>query len=239
MLLYPYHPIIGGINYLTCVMRADGSFANNMHSRFMDNPGMIHWNSLLHHLAYIRDHPRASITYQSPSKSYYTIDDKIHTMKSNNLYVYVDADYASSDLDSRKSVSGYLIFFNGGIIAWKTLLQKTVSTSTTEAEYKALHESVKEVVWLSHILTELGYSQVEPIIIFEDNTSAISASDNPVEHTKLKHIDTIYHQTREFMTRGVICTVHVATNYQFADLLTKAHSAANFHYLASNIIDIS
>ncbi len=239
MLLLPYRSIVGGTNYLTCVMRAECSFANNMHSRFMDNPGITHWNSLLRQLAYIRDHPKATITYQTPSQTYYTIDGKVHSMKPNHLYVYVDADYASSDLDSRKSVSGYLIFFNGGIIAWKTLLQKTVSTSTTEAEYKALHESVKEVVWLSHILTELGYPQSEPIIIFEDNTSAISASDNPVEHTKLKHIDTIYHQTREFMARGIICTVHVATNYQFADLLTKAHSAANFHYLASNIIKIS
>jgi len=142
-------------------------------------------------------------------------------MEKNQLYAYVDADFASTDMETRKSVTGYMVYFNGGLISWRSGLQKTVSTSSSEAEYKALHEACKEAIWLSNILKELGYQSTNPIIIFEDNTNTIRLSENPISSSNLKHIDTIYHQIREFIQLGKVAVLHIPTITQLADMLTK------------------
>ena len=172
MAQYPYRKLIGALNYLTCTLRADIAFATNYLARFMDNPGIEHWQ-LLQVLAYLRDNPHAYIVYRTPSYRTYEINDLLYYMIPNTLYCFVDADFASSDFGRRRSVTGYVIYFNGGIVSWKSSLQKTTSSSSTEAEYKALHEACKEVLWLCHVLTELGLSMHGPVMVFEDNTSSI------------------------------------------------------------------
>ena len=45
---------------------------------------------------------------------------------------------------------------SGAPISWKSILQSTIALSTTEAEYMALTEVVKETIWLGGLLDELG-----------------------------------------------------------------------------------
>jgi len=204
----------------------------------MDNPGIEHWNCLLHLLAYIRDHPYAYITYRIPQGVTFLIDDQVYSIEPNRLYCFVDADFASSDLDNRRSVTGYIIFFNSGIISWKSALQRRTSASSTEAEYRALHEACKECIWLTHILNELGFKHDKPVIMFEDNTSPIAATQNPVAHSKLKHLETIYHQIRDFINDDRVVVTHVDTDHQLADLLTKSLPIKRHQELAENIIQL-
>jgi hypothetical protein len=234
----PYRQILGKLNYYTCTLRADINFAVNYLARFLVNPGEAHWNALLHLVAYIRDFPKAYISYKNPQYIQYTIDDQLYHMEANRLYCFVDADFASSDNDNRRSVTGYVIFFNSGIISWKSSLQRRTSSSSTEAEYRALHEACRECIWLTRILDELGYSHTAPIIIFEDNTSTIAATQNPVAHSKLKHLDTIYHQIRDFIADGQVIVTHIETEFQLADLLTKNQPVERHHRLANSIIQL-
>jgi hypothetical protein len=159
-------------------------------------------------------------------------------MEPNRLYCFVDADFASSDVDERLSVTGFVVFFNGGIISWRSSLQRRVSASTTEAEYRALHEACKECIWLTRILSEIGYKHASPIIVFEDNTSTIAATKNPVAHSKLKHLDTIYHQIRDFIRDGQVIVTHIETQNQLADLLTKNHPPERHEFLVNNILRV-
>jgi hypothetical protein len=233
MAKYPYRSIIGALNYLTVTLRADISFAVHNLARFMDNPGISHYNALLNLLAYLRDHPYGNITYyaDSPSLSFLKMDK-------NRLYCFVDSDFASSDLDTRKSVTSYLIFLNGGLISWKSSLQKSNSSSSTEAEYKALHAASMEVVYLRNLLDELGFHQSKPSVIFEDNTSTIRATENPVEHSKLKHIDIKYHQIRDFTEKKQVKVLHISTVQQLADGLNKAQSGPRFEKDRSEYINL-
>ena len=68
---------------------------------------------------------------------------------------FVDADLAG-DVDSRKSTTGYVYTLGGTAVSWNSTLQKIVALSTTEAEYVAVSESAKEIVWLQSFLKELG-----------------------------------------------------------------------------------
>lgn len=69
---------------------------------------------------------------------------------------YCDSDFAA-DLDISRSISGFVFTVGGGTINWKSNLQKVVALSTTEAEYMALTEAVKEVVWLKGLMNEMGF----------------------------------------------------------------------------------
>ena len=70
---------------------------------------------------------------------------------------FVDSDYAR-DLDRRRSTIGYVFKLHSAPVSWRSMLQDTVALST-EAEYMALAEAVKEVLWLWHLIEELGVEQ--------------------------------------------------------------------------------
>jgi len=101
--------------------------------------------------------------------------------KKNPVLVgYRDAD-PSSDIDSRKSTSGYLTTFAGGAVSWKSKLQKFFALSTTEAEYVAATEASKEIMWMRNFLLELGYEQ-DKYVLRCDNQSAIHLAKNSTFH---------------------------------------------------------
>jgi F0F1-type ATP synthase gamma subunit len=74
--------------------------------------------------------------------------------------------------------------------------------------------------------------------MFEDNTSTIAATQNPVAHSKLKHLETVYHQIRDFIADGKVSVTHIETEYQLADLLTKNQPVQRHHQLTNSIIQI-
>ena len=81
-----------------------------------------------------------------------------------NLVAFLDSDYAG-DPDSRKSVSGYVIYLCGVPISWRSRAQKTVTLSSAEAEWIALSEVAKEVIFISQVLQCMGVNILYPITI--------------------------------------------------------------------------
>ncbi|CAM9692625.1 unnamed protein product, partial [Heterosigma akashiwo] len=71
------------------------------------------------------------------------------------LRAYCDADFCTDRIDG-KSVTGYIVFLGDSPVVWTSRLQKSISTCTTEAEYLALGECAKDVMWLQYLLVELG-----------------------------------------------------------------------------------
>ena len=235
---FPYRSLIGCFSYLAYTFRADISFPTNLLARFMDGFDETHIVQSKKLLRYLSDHSQAEIHYCDLNihYKYFIVNDKPYRMLPQQLYVFVDSDWASSDLEKRRSTTGYLIFYNGGLISWRTCLQRRTATSSTEAEYLALHEAIKESIWIKHILEELSLFTVNPIIIFEDNNSTINASYNPVEHSKLKHLDIIYHSIRDFIQSHDIIMQYINTPNQLADNLTKTNTVPVHQKLAPRYI---
>lgn len=113
---------------------------------------------------------------------------------------FVDSDYAGN-LDTRKSLTGFVFTFFGTSISWKTILQSVVALSTTEAEYIAVTEAIKEALWLKGIISELGLKQ-EQVVVHCDNQSAIHLSKHQVFHERSKHIDVKLHFVRDVIAKG-------------------------------------
>ncbi|CAB1113034.1 unnamed protein product [Ectocarpus sp. CCAP 1310/34] len=141
---------------------------------------------------------------------------------------YADADFASKVAD-RRSVLGGIVTCGGGAVSWFSRTQKCVTLSTTEAEYVALGDVVKEILFLRQIwrfmLPQVG---MPCIPIFEDNQGAIQLAQNPISNSNSKHIDVRHHFLRELIERKEISAIHVPSPYQRADFLTKSLSKDAF-----------
>jgi hypothetical protein len=97
-----------------------------------------------------------------------------------------------------------------------------VALSTTEAEYIAAVEAGKEVVWMHQFLTELGLSFSSLSLLCLNNQSAISISQNPEHHGRIKYLDLRWYWLRDTVEAKVIAPLFVPTTEMTADILTKA-----------------
>nr|GEY68495.1 retrovirus-related Pol polyprotein from transposon TNT 1-94 [Tanacetum cinerariifolium] len=113
---------------------------------------------------------------------------------------FSNSDYEGC-LDSGKSTTCYVFTVGGITVSWMSRIQKRVAMSTTKAEYMAIAEAGKELVWLKNFLKELDRAQTE-CVLFRDNQSAIHLAKNPVFHGRTKHIKIRYHYIRELVSEG-------------------------------------
>jgi hypothetical protein len=104
------------------------------------------------------------------------------------IKVYSDSDWAG-DKETCKSVTGYIIFLFGCPIAWKSIQQKVISLSSSEAEFYACSEAVKEVKFIYQVITTMKIKVKLPIEVFVDNIGAIFMAENLSVSKKTKHID--------------------------------------------------
>lgn len=135
------------------------------------------------------------------------------------MWVFSDADYAT-DLDRRRSVTGYVFQVGGNTVSWRSGLQHIVALSTTESKYMALSEAFKEALWLKGFVSELGFEQ-DDVKVFSDSQSAIHLAKNGGFHERTKHIDTKLHFTRDVIEAGDVIVHKIHTSVNPADLLTK------------------
>ncbi|KAM3001281.1 hypothetical protein FF2_037593 [Malus domestica] len=206
-----YRSIIGSLQYLTFT-RPDIAFAVNTVCQHMHSPTEVHFGSVKRILRYLHGTMQHGIVYSSQSQ--------IH------LTAFSDSDWAA-DLNTRRSVTGYIVFLGDNPISWQSKKQTSVSRSSTEAEYKALAHTAADLAWVRHILRDLKCVLLQPPVINCDNMSAIALSSNPVFHSRIKHLDTDYHFVREMVQKGDLAVAYVPTDEQTADVLTKGlHSPA-------------
>nr|GEX83542.1 copia protein [Tanacetum cinerariifolium] len=106
--------------------------------------------------------------------------------------------------------------------------------SFVEAEYVSLSACCTQVLWMRTQLTEYGF-YFDKIPMYCDSKAAIAISCNPVQHSRTKHIDAIYYFIKEKVEKGIIELFFVKTEYQLADLFTKALPEVRFKYLVRRL----
>ncbi|KAI3784263.1 hypothetical protein L1987_43358 [Smallanthus sonchifolius] len=215
---HQYRAMIGSLMYLTA-SRPDIIFAVCLCARFQAAPKISHLQAVKRIFRYLKGASRLGLWYSK--------NDKF------NLYAYTDNDYGGCNLD-KKSTSGGCQFLGGRLISWQCKKQTCVSISTAEVEYIAASSCCAQVIWIQNQMLDYGMTfMANPIHI--DNMSAISITNNPVQHSKTKHIDIRYHFIRDQAEKKMIILTKVHTNEQYADLFTKPFDEARFRYLVESI----
>jgi hypothetical protein len=130
----------------------------------------------------------------------------------------------ADDPETRRSSQGYLIKLFNGPIAWQASKQKTVVTSTTEAELLSLSHTAKEVLALSRLFEQITFDPEEQPVIKCDNlqTVGIVTKERFPAATKLRHVDTHQFWLRQEVASGKVLVQWIPTREMAADGLTKA-----------------
>ncbi|KAJ9562068.1 hypothetical protein OSB04_007228 [Centaurea solstitialis] len=150
-----------------------------------------------------------------------------------DLTTFSDSDFAGCKIDL-KSTTGGCQLLGGKLVSWTSKKQNFVSTSTAEVEYVADGSCCAQVLWMRNQLQDYGF-QPSKIPIYYDNTSAIAIANNPVLHSKTKHIEIQYHFIRDHAMNGDVELHFVPTEYQLADLFTKPLDEKRFDQLISEL----
>ncbi|KAM6563895.1 hypothetical protein CsatB_023893 [Cannabis sativa] len=202
----PYSNAVGSIMYLMVSTRPDLGYAMSVLSKYMANPGKVHWLAMKWVFRYLLGTTKVGLIY--------------NRQKANTIIEgYSDSDYAG-DRDNRRSTSAYFFLIGGNCVSWKVQLQPVVALSTTEAEYVATTEAIKEAIWLKGLMKELNLLKGVPTV-YSDSQSCIFLCKNPMFHDRTKHKEIKYHFIRDKVTQGEIDIEKVPTEDNPADMGTK------------------
>ncbi|XP_038877495.1 secreted RxLR effector protein 161-like [Benincasa hispida] len=136
----PCASAVESLMYTMVCTRPDLAHAVNVVSRFMGQPGKEHCQSVKRIFCYLRDTSDVGLIYGNCTECL--------------VIGYSDSGYAE-DVDSRRSMTGYVFTLGGSVVSWKATLQPTVTLSTTEIKYMALTEAAKEEIWLRGLVGDL------------------------------------------------------------------------------------
>nr|GFB37839.1 retrovirus-related Pol polyprotein from transposon TNT 1-94 [Tanacetum cinerariifolium] len=146
---------------------------------------------------------------------------------------FSDDDYAGCK-DTFKSTSGGAQFLGEKLVSWSSKKQDCTALSTAKAEYVSLSACCAQVLWMRTQLTDY-YFHFNKIPIYCDSKSAIAISCNPVQHSRTKHIAIRFHFIKEHVEKGTIELYFVKTDYQLADIFTKALPTDRINYLVRRL----
>jgi hypothetical protein len=158
-----------------------------MCARFQANPKEVHLRAVKRIMRYLVYTPKFGLWYSKRSAF--------------DLIRYSDVDYAGCKI-YRKSTSGTCQFLGRSLVSWASKKQNSVALSTTEAEYIAAGHHCAQLLWIRQTLRDYGY-KLSKVSLLCDNESAIHMADNPVEHSRTKHIDIRYHFLRDHQQKGI------------------------------------
>jgi hypothetical protein len=185
-----FRSMIGSLLYL-CASRPDIMLSVCMCARFQANPKECHLMAIKRIFRYLVHTPNLGLWYPKGS----TFD----------LLGYSDSDYAGCKVD-RKSTTGTCQFLGSSLVSWSLKKQNSVALSTAEAEYVAAGACCAQLLWMKQTLSDYG-CEFSNIPLLCDNESVIKLANNPVQHSRTKHIDIRHHFLRDHEAKGDIAIV--------------------------------
>nr|GEZ27164.1 retrovirus-related Pol polyprotein from transposon TNT 1-94 [Tanacetum cinerariifolium] len=213
-----YRGMISTLIYLTA-SRPDLQFAICMCARYQARPTKKHVHAVKRIFRYLRGTVNRGLWYPKDS--------------SVALTAFADADHAGCQ-DTRQSTSGSVQFLREGLISWSSKRKKSAAISSTEAEYIALSGCYAQILWMRSQHSDYGLV-FNKIPMYCDSKSALALCCNNVQHSWSKHIDIRYHFIKEQVENGVIELYFVNTEYQLADLFTKALGRDRIEFLTNKL----
>ncbi|GKF23994.1 hypothetical protein Tco_0076316, partial [Tanacetum coccineum] len=213
-----YRGMIGTLMYLIA-SRPDLTFVVCMCAWYQAKPTENHLHAVKRIFKYLRETVNRGLWY--PKDSFIA------------LTAYADTDHAGCQ-DTRRSTSGCMHLLGDRLVSWSSKRQKSDAISSTKAEYIALSGCCAQVLWMRSQLTDYGLG-FNKIPMYCDNKSAIALCCNNVQHSRSKHIDIRFHFIKVQVENGVVEFYFVNTEYQLADIFTKALGRERIEFLINKL----
>ena len=215
-----FRSIVQSLAYVNTWTRPEISYAVNMVSRKCNEPIPQDYTAAKRILRFLKN---------DVDKPLFVMKESLEEM---DLTAYADASWA--DEDKHRSTLGYIFFLGSTPVSWKTLVQKNVALSTTEAEYGAVYEAVKELCLIKKLLKEVGITP-KRCLLYCDNQACIKLVKGAQLNGRTKHIKTHYHFVREIHDEEGFEIMDCSTDCMLADIMTKPLPNAPFHSFCQSI----
>ncbi len=154
---------------------------------------------------------------------------KVKKVERAEFFEYIDSAHVNC-LNSWRFIFDYMFFLWNESISWSFKRQQCVSTSSAKAEYVIKCNAVKKLIFLIQALKEMRYddSNMNSTIILTDNQAIIKMSSNLVNHSRVKHIDTLYHYIWNKVEERAIRLKYILINQMMINDLIKSLKSGKF-----------
>ena len=204
---HEYRKLIGMLLYLTTHSRPDISASVAILSQRIANPRQVDMNEVKRVIKYLKETSNLKLSLSN-------------VLGEQKLQAFSDANWAEDRLN-RKSNSGFICKINGGTVSWCCRKQDIIALSSTEAEYIALSETCKEIIWLKRLVNIFDKALANDCTIFSDSQSCMKMTKNDKFSNRTKHIDTKFHFVKDLVSKNAVKIEYVATENNIADMFTK------------------
>jgi hypothetical protein len=240
---FSYRSGIGQLVYAMVCCRPDLSFATVKLSQHNTCPGNVHYDGVQHALKYLHQTRSEGLYYwrttppseldSVPLPTILSMEhDLLRTNRQHqdalNAHGMSDADWASC-LRTQQSFTGSLIKLAGAAVAYKTQLQATIATSSTESEFMVVYKLGKALLYVRSLLWDLNVPQEAASRIYEDNDACTTMANAQKPTSRTRHMDIRYIVLCEWVERDLIVLERVNTPINEADHFTKLLSRVLFH----------
>jgi hypothetical protein len=205
--------VLGSFSYAANFTRPDIAQAVNFLARESSAPSMEAVLGLRRVARYLRHSLELGLVFSSAGSSVMT--------------AYCDADWAGCD-KTRRSTTGIALMLAGAAISWSSKRQTTVTLSSAEAEYTAMAECTRDVIFVRQLLAHMQQPQTGATTLYCDSQAALAIASAQTNAPRRKHIDVRHHFLREQIQAGIIAPQWISTLEQPADIFTKPLPAASF-----------
>jgi len=205
----PIYAQAGELGYIAERTAPEIKFPTSQFRSNASKPSADHITNLNHMYKYLKEDLYSGITYSAADP--------------NEVLLFVVADGSKiRDGDSRGQIS-YACFLNlvSGTIFARSVKNGTIATSPASEELLAIVLAAKKIIWLRGLLASLGFNQHEPTKLYTDSTAAMDMISNHKTSNKSEHLTLQINFVRQLIENGTIQLVHVDTDHNVADLMTK------------------
>ena len=239
---FKYRAATGELLFAMVTCRPDISNAVIKLTQFNVNPARCHYEAVIRVYKYLNATKDRGLTFWRTQKNPHLPmavphlpqpeEYEFHTTTEHNKpkqpYVMVDSDWAGN-VKTRRSVSGIVIIMAGAAVVYKTILQRIVALSSTEAEFYALSEAGKLTLYVRSILNELGMSQHNATSIYEDNKGCLHMTQNQKPTKNTRHVDLRHFAVVDWVSQDLLLIKKISTHDNTSDTLTKSLGKTLFY----------
>ena len=241
---FTYRQAIGELIYAMVTCRPDISFAITKLAQYSDKPSELHFEAVKKIYLYLMatkndgiiywrkkprlDLPEGDIPKLKHDSNYDNYAVQERQQKPDSLYTAVDSDHAS-DTGHRRSVSGVCIKLAGGLVLYKSIFQKSISLSSTEAEFYAAVSAGKYILYIRSIMSEIGLEQYEATTLYEDNQGALLMAQAGKPTKRTRHVDLKVFVLQDWVEHDLLSVERINTADNPSDAFTKALGRTLFY----------
>jgi hypothetical protein len=251
-----FRMLTGSAQWAITLGRMDIQYATTMLARFNMCPREGHLDAMKRLFGYLKGHLKGKILFDTKhikldnveefsgsnwKQTYGDLKEELPPdmprlkMKPIQLTIYFDASHAC-DMVTRRSVTGAIVFVNGTPIRWYVKKQNTVETSTYGSELVAGRIAVEMAIEFRYVFRMLGCEIDGPVRLVGDNRGMIQSTSLMSSQLKKKHNAIAYHRIREATAMGIVSLVHIRSEFNLADICTKALNGPRLHSLCKDLL---